>query len=296
MNNAVKPQVLTSDLRAKLSFVHVANAGASLCNFPDFLIIGPQRTGTTWLFHNLKSHPEIFLPKEKELYYFSTLGMPDHRRFRFPYLEDYLHAMADTPRSTLKRNYDSLRKVGRLYNPRLRGEATASYAALPKEVIREIATLNPEIKAILMVRDPIDRAWSHARKDLLTEGRSAHDLDPDALSHLLFKNGQRELALYRTLIENWRNQLQSGYLFVGVFDSIASEPERLLTALHGFLGVPSGQRYFGRLLRHRINPAPPAIIPAAIGKLLREVLRHECEDYGELIKQITASGQVFRCY
>ena len=98
----------------KAPFVRVVNSDANLRNFPDFLIVGPQRTGTTWLFHHLKSHPEIFLPKEKELYYFSTLGMPDHRRFRFPYLEDYLGVMADTPRSTFKRNYDSLRKVGRL--------------------------------------------------------------------------------------------------------------------------------------------------------------------------------------
>ena len=169
----MKPQVLTSNLRAKLRFVRVVNSDANLRNFPDFLIVGPQRTGTTWLFHNLKSHPEIFLPKEKELYYFSTLGMPDHRRFRFPYLEDYLGVMADTPRSTFKRNYDSLRKVGRFYSPRIRGEATASYAALPEEVIREIATLNPEIKAILMIRDPLERAWSHARKDLLTEGAAS---------------------------------------------------------------------------------------------------------------------------
>jgi hypothetical protein len=292
----VKPQVLTSNLRAKLGSVRVANPDTDLRNFPDFLIVGPQRTGTTWLFHNLKSHPEIFLPKEKELYYFSTLGMPQHRRFRFPYLEDYLRAMADTPRGTLKRNYDSLRKVGRLYSPRIRGEATASYAALPKEVIREIATLNPEIKAILMIRDPLDRAWSHARKDLLTEGQRADNLQPDALSRLLFKGEQRSLALYRTLIENWRSHLQPGHLFVGVFDSIASEPERLLVALHGFLGVASGKRYFGRLLRQRINPAPPATIPPEMGQLLREVLRHECEEYGELLKQITASGQVSRCY
>ena len=222
----MKPQVLTSDLRAKLSSVRVANSDANLRNFPDFLILGPQRTGTTWLFHNLKGHPEIFLPKEKELYYFSTLGTPNHRRFRFPYLEGYLHAMTDSPRSKLKRHYDSLRKVGRLYHPSIRGEATASYAALPKEVIRDIATLNPEIKAILMIRDPIDRAWSHARKDLLTAGRPADDLDPDALSRLLFKDEQRELALYRTLIENWRSHLQPGHLFVGVFDSIASDPER----------------------------------------------------------------------
>jgi hypothetical protein len=292
----VKPQVLTSNLRAKLSSVRVADSDANLRNFPDFLIAGPQRTGTTWLFHNLKSHPEIFLPKEKELYYFSTLGMPDHRRFRFPYLEDYLHAMADTARSALKRNYDSIRKVGRLYNPRIRGEATASYAALPTGVIRDIVTLNPEIKAILMIRDPIDRAWSHARKDLLKEGQPAETLDTDALTRLLFKDEQRGLALYRILIENWRSQLQPDHLFVGVFDSIASEPERLLAALHGFLGVASGKRYFGRLLRQRINPAPPATIPPAIENLLREVLRHECEEYGELLKQITASGQVFRCY
>lgn len=292
----MKPQVLTSDLRAKLSSVRVANSDANLRNFPDFLILGPQRTGTTWLFHNLKGHPEIFLPKEKELYYFSTLGAPNHRRFRFPYLEDYLHAMADTPRSKLKRHYDSLRKVGRLYHPSIRGEATASYAALPKEVIRDIATLNSEIKAILMIRDPIDRAWSHARKDLLTAGRPADDLDPDALSRLLFKDEQRELALYRTLIENWRSHLQPGHLFVGVFDSIASDPERLLAALHGFLGVASGKRYFGRLLRHRINPAPPATIPPEIGNRVREMLRQECEDYGQLLKEITAAGEVFRCY
>ena len=292
----MKPQVLTSNLRAKLSSVRVANSDANLRNFPDFLIVGPQRTGTTWLFHNLKSHPEIFLPKEKELYYFSTLGMPDHRRFRFPYLEDYLHAMADTPRSTLKRNYDSIRKLGRLYNPRIRGEATASYAALSTSVIQEIAILNPEIKVILMIRDPLDRAWSHARKDLLKEGQPVEILDTEALAQLLFKDEQRGLALYRTLIENWRSHLQPDHLFVGVFDSIASEPERLLAALHGFLGVASGKRYFGRFLRQRINSAPPATIPPAIGKLLREVLRHECEEYGELLKQITAPGEVFRCY
>jgi hypothetical protein len=98
------------------------------------------------------------------------------------------------------------------------------------------------------------------------------------------------------LIENWRSQLQSNHLFVGVFDSISSAPERLLAALHSFLGVASGKRYFGRFLRHRINPAPPATIPPEIGQLLSGVLRHECEDYGELLKEITASGQVFRCY
>ncbi len=292
----MKALSLADDIRSRLRLVRVAKAGASLQNFPDFLIVGPQRTGTTWLFHNLKSHPEIFLPKEKELYYFSTLGMPDHRRFRFVYLEDYLQAMADTSRSSLKKSYDSLRKVGRFYRPRVRGEATASYAALPKDVIREIAMLNPGVKVIFMIRDPIERAWSHARKDLTSGGRSANEIDAGALSRLLFNEGQRDLALYRTLIENWHTFLQSGHLFVGAFDSISSAPERLLTAVHDFLGVAAGARYFGRHLRNRINPAPAADIPPAVGQLLNDILQKERQDYGELMKEITASGSVSRCY
>jgi hypothetical protein len=276
--------------------VRVAKPGASLRNFPDFLILGPQRTGTTWMFHNLKSHPEIFLPKEKELYYFSTLGLPNHRHFRFTYLEDYLQAMTDTPRSTLKKHYDSLRKTGHLYAPRVRGEATASYAALPKDVIREITMLNPDLKAILMVRDPIERAWSHARKDLTPNGRLPREIDPEALSGLLFKDEQRGLALYRTLIENWREHLRPGHLFAGAFDYIASEPERLIAAIHGFLDVATGKQYFGRHLRDRINPAPPGKIPPEVDKLLHDLLEQECYDYRELMKEITAFGGVCRRY
>lgn len=292
----MKAEFLAEDVRAKLRLVRVAKTRVNLRNFPDFLIVGPQRTGTTWLFHNLKGHPEIFLPKEKELYYFSTLGKPEHRHFRFAHLENYLQAMGDTSRSTLKKSYDSLRKTGRLYDPRIRGEATASYAALPREVIREITMLNPEVKAVLMIRDPIERAWSHARKDLTSQGTLPDDIDSAALSQLLFKSDQRELALYRTLLENWREQLRPGHLFVGAFESITSQPERLITALHGFLGVATGKQYLGRHLRDRINPAPPRKIPPAVDKLLNEALEKECRDYRKLMREITDSGAVFRCY
>ena len=44
---------------------------------PDFLIIGPQRTGTTWLHAHLRFHPQIFLSEPKELYFFSSLEQRD---------------------------------------------------------------------------------------------------------------------------------------------------------------------------------------------------------------------------
>ena len=42
----------------------------------------------------------------------------------------------------------------------LRGEATSSYAAIDVDLIDTIARLNPRLKAIMLVRDPVDRAWS----------------------------------------------------------------------------------------------------------------------------------------
>jgi hypothetical protein len=288
----VKPKTLTEDVQSRLHWIRVARAGASLRNFPDFLIVGPQRTGTTWLFYNLRGHPEIFLPGEKELYYFSTLRRPDHRRFRFAYLEDYLGAMEDTPKSKLKKSYDSLRKSRRLYRPLVRGEATASYATLRGDVIREITLLNPGVKAILMVRDPVDRAWSHARKELMTDGRLPREIDPEALLRLLGEGKRRGLALYRALIANWTEHLQPGHLFVGAFDCIASQPDRLLSTIHDFLGVATGTRYFGRHLHDRINPAPSAEIPPAVAGLLHDLMEEESRDYRELVKEIKAVGGV----
>ncbi|MFZ0710907.1 MAG: sulfotransferase [Terrimicrobiaceae bacterium] len=288
----MKPERITEAIRSQLHWIQVAGAGASLSHFPDFLIVGPQRTGTTWLFHNLRTHPEIFMPPEKELYYFSTLRLPDHRHFRFECLEDYLGAMRDTPKSKLKKSYDSLRKSGRLYHPKVRGEATASYATLPSDVIREITLLNPEVKAILMVRDPIERAWSHARKDLTPDGRMPSEMDPEVLSRSLAEEKRRGLALYRTLAANWREHLQPGHLFVGGFDFIASTPQRLLSAIHDFLGVATGPRYFGRHLHSRINPAPSGEIPATVKGLFCELLEKESLDYRGLMDEIRASGDV----
>ena len=38
--------------------------------FPHFLCIGAQKAGTTWLYDNLKDHPEVWLAPVKEIFYF----------------------------------------------------------------------------------------------------------------------------------------------------------------------------------------------------------------------------------
>ena len=40
--------------------------------YPDFLCIGAPKSATTWLHERLDKHPDIFLPKGKELHFFDT--------------------------------------------------------------------------------------------------------------------------------------------------------------------------------------------------------------------------------
>jgi hypothetical protein len=252
--------------------------------FPDFLILGPQRTGTTWIYHNLKRHPQIFLPRKKETYYFSTLGRPDHPHFECDCLDDFLERhMAERFRHRLKRHWDSLRRCRELYRPAVRGEATATNALLNAETIQELRAINPDLRAVLMLRDPIDRAWSHARKDLLRKtGRRPDEVSAADYARFFRASGQRGLGSYVELLRIWTAELKPGHLFVGDFEMIASRPDELLTGLHRFLGVRSGPRYFNRHLTERINPAGDGGIPESALASLTAALAEEIAQYAGL--------------
>ena len=56
----------------------LSDPNSNLNIFPDFLIVGPQRTGTTWLAHNIKNHPQIIFSQPKELFFFDLLSKSDH--------------------------------------------------------------------------------------------------------------------------------------------------------------------------------------------------------------------------
>lgn len=264
-------------------------ARVPLDHFPHFLILGPQRTGTTWLYHNLKKHPQIALPRTKETYYFSTLGQPRHPHFRFEYLDDFLAAhLVERPRHILKRHYDSLRKCRELYRPAVRGEATATNALLPPPIIAELVTVQPDLKAILMLRDPVERAWSHARKDLVRKfGRHPGEVAPEDYARFFRASGQRGLADYATQLRHWTTALRPGHLFVGDFSMISDSPRALLQGLHRFLGVRTGEKYFNQHLEERINPAASegggGGVPETARPRLEALLAHEIAEYRALL-------------
>jgi len=261
------------------------SAGADLSYFPNFLIVGPQRTGTTWLHAHLRYHPQIMLSEPKELFFFSSLQTPGSPRFRSDDLGWYLQFFREPMWRVAVRNAISLWRYREPYRPRVRGEATASYAALDVEMIQEIAALKPDIKVILMIRNPVERAWSHAKKDLVrNRGRKFDDVTAEEFEQFFNDPYQRQCARYVENIDNWSASLQPNHLLVGLFDDVDTQPEALLVAVMRFLGVSADPRYISGEVRARVNPTASSQIPEAyrhlLEELLREDIRHLRERFG----------------
>jgi len=255
--------------------------------FPNLLYLGPQRTGSTWLHANLSRHPEIHLHREKETFYFSTLGRPEAPRYRYDYLEDYLDSFEEGIGRRLLKSYHALRRCGSVYRPHVRGDFTASYGILDESVIAQIVRLQPDMRGIMLVRDPLERAWSHAKKDLV-RGRETPASSEELLSFICSPD-QLSRADYRGSIERWKKHLKPGHLFVAPYAMISDDPERLLDEISGFLGV---RRLGGVSKRHvvtRQNVSSGEAVPEDMRTAVLEALAAATASCRDLLKEIGPS-------
>jgi hypothetical protein len=268
--------MISDAVRHKLKYVKVSDPDIGLERFPDFLIVGPQRTGTTWLHAHLRYHPQIMLTEPKELFFFSSLKTPDSRRFHSNELAHYLQFFREPLWRVALHQAICLRRYRQLYWPKIRGEATASYAALDRDIIAEISALKPDLKVILMIRDPVERAWSHAKKDLVRNRRRRFaDVSPNEFEQFFTDPYQRQCAHVTENIDNWTTLLQKDHLLVGLFDDIDVRPEALLLTVMDFLGVRSDQRYISPEVRERVNPTAASKIPDRYRRFLDDLLQDD---------------------
>jgi len=309
----MKKSFLNADDVRKLKYIKVTDPKIKVNHFPDFMIVGPQRTGTTWLTYNILQHPKIFFSNPKEILYFSELESLKNANkvrnikfkdtFRLKYLRMfktqgvdsplyhsrdiswYLSFFYDKPIPYFLKTINAWREYKEIYKPRIRGEGSASYAALDKEIIREIVTINPEIKVILMIRNPIERTWSHAKYNLITMKRKTISDYSDKDFEDYFSRPYTKIAgLYTEMIQKWASLLQKDNLFVGLFDDIRISPKELLLRIYKFIGVDSDPKYIRHDSNAKINKSESIDIPQKYNKMLGEIFADELkrlkENYG----------------
>jgi hypothetical protein len=212
----------------------------------------------------------------KEIYFFNLLRLPEHRFYRSNQLRWYLRRFHDNPLTYGAKMMMALSKYREPYRPIVRGEATASYASMDPATIREVVTLNPSLKAIVMVRDPVARAWSHAKKDLVrAKNRRIEDV-PDSEFERFFRDpDQIACGNYTAMFRNWSQVLRPNNLFIGNFDEISADPASLLRRLSTFLGVSANLKYATEFLHVRVNATEDADMPANLRESLQVLFADE---------------------
>jgi hypothetical protein len=217
-----------------------------------FVGIGAQKAGTTWLYEMLRQHPELSFPAGKEVHFWDK-----HRHRGISWYQ----ALFDTE------------------DGRIHGEITPAYSALPRDVIAEIAIALPHLKMILIMRNPIDRAWSAARMAMHRESRAPHEVSDDWLVRQFRDPDSLARGDYETCIRNWRSAFPEGRLLVLTFDQLAADPAGLVARCFSHLGVESS---FVSAMRGLFTP-----VHAGTDEPLRPSLRAELQAlYSHRIKSL----------
>ena len=152
---------------------------ARIRSLPDFLIIGAQRCGTTSLYNYLVEHPHVSPAFMKETHFFDLhfhRGANWYRAF-FPTTHRFSVAgfgLARRDRSVKPADdhpsNDAFRS--RSHRRTLTGESTPYYLFYPHAPQR-VKVMIPEVKLIVLLRNPVDRAYSHYHHEVRTGAEAA---------------------------------------------------------------------------------------------------------------------------
>jgi len=207
---------------------------------PNFLCVGAHKGGTTWLYQQLDSHPDFWMPPVKELHYFDQLSrVPrstsprcrDERDLRF--LES-LDSLSANPEVDLE-NY------GRLFEPKgplLSGDISPNYSTLSGKLIRQIVRCFPNLKVIFLARDPVQRFWSHLSMEV--HYRQIESFDATNIHEVnrnLLRRGMRLRSYPTAVVARWERYVHPDRFRIYFFDDLQRNPTELRRSILDFLGA-----------------------------------------------------------
>ena len=210
-----------------------------LRRLPDFLIIGAQKAGTTALYAYLRWHPEITGPSFKEVSYFDRHYAHGERWYRG-------HLPGRQRLWLTKRRRGSWPLVG---------EASPSYLFHPLAPER-VAALMPRARLIALLRNPVDRAFSHYQHEVALgreqlrfedaldreEDRMRGEVermlrDPTYFSHAWWNYTYAARGLYAEQLERWFAAFPREQLLVLFMEEMLEQPAETYARALDFLGA-----------------------------------------------------------
>jgi hypothetical protein len=183
-----------------------------------------------------------------------------------------------------RRDNDWYRGVFRPGADQIAGEITPAYSTLEPGVVEEIHGLNPDMRIIYLLRDPIERSWSSALMSLGKRGgRPIESItDQDLMRH--FERSSHTLRSdYLRTIDLWEGVFGAEQVFVGFLDEIQTDPTDLLLRTYRFLGVDDDESHIPAAVLASVNTSPSgnSSIPDRVRSHLSRIYLPQLEQLSE---------------
>jgi hypothetical protein len=175
---------------------------------PNFLHLGPSKSGSTWLHEVLIEHPEIYFTAAKDLYFFSR------------YYEDRDLAWYSAQFRDARPEHKII------------GEFSPDYLACPQAPARILDGLGPDIRLMVTLREPAARAFS-----------SYLYLNRHGLAGATFRDTTRsspdliDQSRYATHLRRYLRSFDRKAFHIAIFDDLEADPQAFLDDVTGWLGV-----------------------------------------------------------
>jgi hypothetical protein len=206
---------------------------------PDFLCVGAQKAGTSWLYRQLELHPDFWMPPVKELHYLNQLTKA--KRFHGPRCEDERDvSFMDRMQDLRDRFYLDLDSYGRLFQHKctcLSGDISPAYSTLNDEIIDRVVDRFPNLKVVFLARDPVERAWSQLSMGLRLGMINKFDAsNPDEVVCNLLNPGVLVRSHPSKIVARWKRYVRPENFRLYFFDDLEENPVELRGAILRFLG------------------------------------------------------------
>jgi hypothetical protein len=224
---------------------------------PNFLIIGAPRSGTTWMEKNLREHPDVFMPKTKELHFFDR-----HYEKGIAYYESFFE------------NGGGRTAVG---------EATPDYlhGAYSKNDIPALIHAHlPDAKLIVSLRNPVERAYSRYCN---AKARFARNVNMNFEQKLADRPEFVREGMYYDQLQRFYARFPRSSILVLLFDELKADPKSFMRRVYEFLGIREDITTGWEFVR--VNQAPGSGLLAKsqllyqVSRVLTRVRAHKTAEY-----------------
>ena len=265
-----------------------------------FLSVGAMKAGTTWLYEQLKEHPDIYFTPEKEIHYFANVvGIEKqlNHRNRIIKLKEMMSSYAKGNPKFISENIDEIYWYSNYAHPKTisnewyeslfslnqdkmyNADFSNLYCQMDAEGWKNVRKVAKNIKVIYTLRDPLKRLWSHYKFHMKWINREDEALDAgfghfkELLNQHWFWINADYTKNYKLLNEN----LDDSELMVLYFEDFREDPINMLSKIQTFLNIDSIPPQVEKLNKV-VNTTKDFHLPEDWSKYMKQKLQPLCNE------------------